>query len=113
MPLFDVQDRRPRNRHGGQPRSEHPRRTLPGHDGIRTDAEGAYLLTGRDHWSADSLRFSDTDGEANGGRFVRRAVGIDWQKAVQTGKGDGGWYRGEYSLTVDAELEKEPDDQTS
>ena len=85
----------------------------PGHDGVRPDAEGAYLLTGRDHWSADSLRFSDTDGEANGGRFVRRAVGIDWQKAVQTGKGDGGWYRGEYSLTVDAELEKEPDDQTS
>ena len=85
----------------------------PNHNNIRTDAVGTYLLTGRDLWSADSLRFSDTDGEANGGRFVRRAVGIDWQKAGQTGKGDGGWYRGEYSLTVDAELEKEPDDRTS
>ncbi len=81
--------------------------------GTRTDAEGAYLLTGQDHWSVDSLFFADTDGPENGGRFARKAVKIERGKAVQTGQGDGHWYEGEYSLTIDAALEKQPDDEES
>lgn len=83
------------------------------YDGVRTDAEGAYLLTGQDYWSVDSLYFSDTDGSANGGRFARKAVKTDMSKAVQTGKGDGNWYQGEYTLTVDVALENQPNDGKS
>lgn len=75
--------------------------------GIRTDAEGAYLLTGQDHWLVDSLFFTDTDGPDNGGAFAEKRIAAGMDKAIKSKDGHG-WYGGEYERTIDVSLEETP-----
>lgn len=53
----------------------------------------------------DSITFTDTDGEANGGDF--QTVELDADKLPQTKVAEGdGWYEGVYEVTADVKLEK-------
>lgn len=77
----------------------------------RTDANGNYdlrILNGT--IPRDGIRFTDTDGPENGGDFAPQTLSIDPRQAEQTGPGDGKWYDGEFTFTIDAELAPKSND---
>lgn len=71
----------------------------------RTDANGNYdlrILNGT--IPRDGIHFFDTDGPENGGDFAPQTLPIDLRQGEQTAPGDGDWYDGEFTFTINAEL---------
>lgn len=82
-----------------------------GNQSGRTDADGNYdlrILNGV--IPHDGIRFTDTDGPENGGDFASKTLPIDPRQGEQTGPGDGDWYSGEFTFTIDAELTPKSND---
>ena len=48
----------------------------------------------------------DIDGKDNGGEFLSDTLDIDYNKAIQTKKGDDHWYTGVYEISQDIKLKK-------
>ena len=80
-----------------------------------TDGSGLSAVTGEDgtfvtnkikEFGIDgTLVFTDTDGEANGGDFATKEVDLLQMPKVQVKEGER-WYRGEYEVTADIQLNK-------
>lgn len=76
-----------------------------GNQSGRTDADGNYDLRIPDRTIPPAeIRFTDTDGPGNGGDFAPQTLPIDPRQGEQTAPGDGNWYDGEFTFTIDAEL---------
>ena len=72
---------------------------------VLTDAKGEFKLTDplfQEKNKAIPVYVQDIDGEENG-LFQSDTLEVDFSKAVQTGKPDG-WYEGEFTVTVNVEL---------
>ena len=66
---------------------------------VRTDKDGKFDLNAEIYdFEIDSvtLKFTDTDGEENGGEFMTQSVDIP---LTQTDSGDGVWDNGSYSAS--------------
>ena len=80
-----------------------------------TDGSGLSAVTGEDgtfvtnkikeFGVSGTLVFTDTDGEANGGDFATKEVDLLQMPKVQVKEGER-WYRGEYEVTADVQLNK-------
>ena len=82
-----------------------------GNQSGHTDADGNYdLRIQGDMIPPTEIRFFDTDGLENGGDFAPQTLSIDPRQAEQTGPGDGKWYDGEFTFTIDAELAPKSND---
>lgn len=66
-------------------------------DGTTTAADGSFGIEGETFPYEVTLRFTDPDGEANGGDFRTQEVAIEFSKADRTHAGDGSWYKGSYA----------------
>lgn len=79
-----------------------------GVDSIQTDGSGNYKLSYNDYPrnTYNKLVVEDIDGEANGGDFKSDTLDIDYDKAVQTAKGDGFWNDGTFEINQDIKLKK-------
>ena len=73
-------------------------------DTISTDATGKAFYTYDFWWVSDDVHviFEDTDGDLNGGTFVKDSVSV---KPVKTKEGKG-WTVGEYAISVTKKLKK-------
>ena len=78
-----------------------------GMDSVQTNVSGSYQLK-YNGMEDESLKVivEDIDGEANGGEFLSDTLDIDYNKAVQTKKGDGHWYAGVFEIAQDVKLKK-------
>ena len=78
-----------------------------GLDSVQTDEAGSYQLkyVGMKDRSLKVI-VEDIDGEANGGEFLSDTLDIDYNKAIQTKKGDDHWYTGVYEISQDIKLKK-------
>jgi len=54
-----------------------------------------------------TIRFEDVDGSDNGGKFKTVDLTDKYLIQEQTGKGDGNWYGGKFTITAKAKLSKE------
>ena len=74
-------------------------------DAIKSDASGKATNIYDHWWLSDVVRviFEDTDGDLNGGSFVKDSMDF---KPVQTKKGDKHWYVGEKTISGTATLKK-------
>ena len=78
-----------------------------GIDSIQTSESGNYQLKSNGIPAGlTKLIVEDVDGEANGGEFLSDTLDINYDKAVQTKKGDGKWYAGTYEISQDVKLKK-------
>ena len=78
-----------------------------GLDSVQSDVSGNYQLeyTGMENRTLKVI-VEDIDGEENGGEFQSDTLDVDFDKAVQSKKGDGGWYAGAYEIRKDIKLKK-------
>jgi putative lipoprotein (rSAM/lipoprotein system) len=77
-----------------------------GIDSVKTDAEGHYEMQYDGMKNPNTkLIVEDIDGEANGGEFQNDTLDVDFNKAVQTKKGNG-WYEGAFEIFKDIKLKK-------
>ena len=74
-------------------------------DTISTDATGKAFYTYDFWWVSDDVHviFEDTDGDLNGGTFVKDSMSV---KPVKTKEGKG-WYVGEYAISGTKKLKKQ------
>lgn len=76
-------------------------------DSIQTSESGNYQLKSEGvPGEQNKLIVEDIDGEANGGDFLSDTLDIDYDKAVKTKDGDGGWYDGVYEIVQNVKLKK-------
>ncbi|MBP5799431.1 MAG: radical SAM-associated putative lipoprotein [Prevotella sp.] len=80
-----------------------------GLDSVQTDASGQFAVSFRcsPRNSETKLIVEDIDGAANGGEFLSDTLDVEFDKAVQTTKGDG-WYEGSFEITQDVKMKKKP-----
>lgn len=79
---------------------------VDGVDSFQTDDTGYYQLQYEGmRNSAMKLIVEDIDGEANGGEFQNDTLDVDFDKAIQTKKGEG-WFTGAFELYKDIILKK-------
>jgi len=78
-----------------------------GIDSVQTGVSGNYLLK-YDGMQQTNIKLivEDIDGETNGGEFLSDTIDINYDKAVQTTKGDNHWYSGTYEIAQDVKLKK-------
>ena len=78
-----------------------------GLDSVQTDESGSYQLkyVGMKDRSLKVI-VEDIDGKDNGGEFLSDTLDIDYNKAIQTKKGDDHWYTGVYEISQDIKLKK-------
>ncbi len=72
---------------------------LDGRRRAYTDGEGRFLYTNNIIPNSVKLRFSDIDGEENGGEFQTELVEVTFSEEHKTAEGDDGWNSGTYSRT--------------
>ncbi len=72
---------------------------------VHTSATGEYLVEGETFPYSVELRFTDTDGPANGGSFAEKVVTVDFSEEDRTKPGDAGWYDGAFAKEADVRLE--------
>lgn len=82
-----------------------------GNDTLYSDAKGHFERERLKHdWpdkaESSSIIFEDVDGSAHGS-FKTKILSSSDLTVEQTGKGDGSWYSGVYTIHADAVLEKE------
>jgi putative lipoprotein (rSAM/lipoprotein system) len=79
---------------------------VDGIDSVQTDDTGHYQLQYEGmRNSAMKLIVEDTDGEANGGDFQSDTLDVEFDKAIQTKKGEG-WYNGVFEISKDVKMKK-------
>lgn len=79
---------------------------IGGIDSVQTGVSGDFLLKYNGMQQKNiKLIVEDIDGEANGGEFLSDTLDINYDKAVQTKKGEG-WYSGTYEIAQDVKLKK-------
>ena len=79
-------------------------------DTLYTDASGRAETAFIDQVGQSTLlaiKFEDVDGPDGGGSFKSRTISGEGLVSKQTGKGDGKWYGGQYTITAKARLNKE------
>lgn len=79
-------------------------------DTLYTGADGKVEGALRDDWPGYDncqVKFEDVDGEENGGPFAEQILSRDEVSIEQTGKGNGHWYDGEFTITAKAILKKQ------
>ena len=78
-----------------------------GLDSVQTDASGQFAVSFRCFPGNPETKLivEDIDGDANGGEFLSDTLDIDFNKAVQTTKGEG-WYEGSFEITQDIKMKK-------
>ncbi len=64
---------------------------------VHSQADGKYEISGNNISKEVILRFTDTDGAANGGDFAEQTASVRFTDADRTAKGDGNWYQGTYA----------------
>lgn len=75
-------------------------------DSVQTNASGNYQLQYMGMRNPTlKLIVEDIDGDANGGKFQNDTLDVDFEKAVQTKKGDG-WYNGAFQISQNIKLKK-------
>ena len=72
-----------------------------GENRTTTDENGRFHIYGTKPW----LTLTDTDGEANGGDFATYEKDLSAFPKSQIKEGEG-WFRGEYEVTADVQLNK-------
>jgi putative lipoprotein (rSAM/lipoprotein system) len=77
-----------------------------GVDSAQTDGSGHYHLQYEGMRNSGlKLIVEDIDGEANGGDFQNDTLDVDFDKAVQTKKGEG-WYNGTFEISENVKLKR-------
>ena len=79
-------------------------------DTVFTDTQGNFKTKRLESVSTEPffLVYDDVDGEANGGEFLSDTTSLRQLTPIQTEKGDGRWYEGEYVYTDKKALKKKP-----
>ena len=73
---------------------------------VTTASDGSYTLSGANYLPELELKFTDTDGPANGGDFAEKTVKVEFTESDRTEQGEG-WSKGSFSKSgIDAELEE-------
>ncbi len=74
-----------------------------------TDADGNFEIETVEAGLSVGLRFTDVDGEANGGDFATRDLTLTFAAEDRVKKGDDAWDMGDYAREgVDVALERKP-----
>lgn len=78
-----------------------------GLDSVQTDASGQFAVSFRCFPGNPETKLivEDIDGDANGGEFLSDTLDFDFNKAVQTTKGER-WYEGSFEITQDIKMQK-------
>ena len=74
-------------------------------DTVYTDEKGEFSISDRSSSLIPPIKFTDVDGEENGGEFETVEKQLDSYEKKQIKKGSG-WYSGSYEYTVKQSLKK-------